>query len=241
MVSMVVTRDHAMNELDAKLLPCRLVDFATIFSYMWYRDFPLHPTFREQAQRADWTTHIGISVRSTADLMGLFTHFESGGRTDAILRTNQGNPIAALEWEWNAIHQGDSAVNEFEKLRARCGSSEFRGLEFACLIGYARDDRVSRRRKLREFDRVVDYRQLSLDVRVDYQLRWAPDSDYCETDFPPLLIIIIHYCEVRTERVFHWMTIDAIKDGNFTRLRTQRAYPWDVNDSRWSGQVNEKR
>jgi hypothetical protein len=62
-----------------------LTDFATIFAHMWYRDFPLQASLREKAQRADWTTHISIAVRSTADLMGLFTSFESGGRTDALL------------------------------------------------------------------------------------------------------------------------------------------------------------
>src|ERR1700720_2681382 len=82
-------------------------DFATIFSHMWYRDFPLQPSLRDKAQRADWTTHIGITVRSTADLMGLFTRFESGGRTDAVLKENQGKSVAVCEWEWDGFHHGD--------------------------------------------------------------------------------------------------------------------------------------
>jgi hypothetical protein len=82
-----------------------LSDFATIFAHMWYRDFPLQRSLREKAQRADWTTHIGIAVRSTADLMGLFTCFESGVRTDAVLRDTNG-VVAALEWEWAALHSG---------------------------------------------------------------------------------------------------------------------------------------
>src|SRR5947209_12537793 len=91
-----------------------LTDFATIFAHMWYRDFPLQRSLREKAQRADWTTHIGIAVRSTADLLGLFTHFESGGRTDAVLRDTKG-AVAVLEWEWAALHRGDDVITEFEK------------------------------------------------------------------------------------------------------------------------------
>ena len=72
-----------------------VADFVTIFSHMWYRDFPLQYSVREKAQRADWTTHIGITVRSTADLMALFTHFEGGGRTDALLRGRE-KVVAAL-------------------------------------------------------------------------------------------------------------------------------------------------
>src|SRR6516165_7808377 len=90
-----------------------LTDFATILAYMWYRDFPLLHSVREKAQRADWTTHIGITVRSTADLMGLFTCFESGGRTDAVLRDRNKMPVAALEWEWAALHRGKTIINEF--------------------------------------------------------------------------------------------------------------------------------
>ena len=87
-----------------------LTDFATLYSHMWYRDFPLHPSVRDKAERADWTIHIGITVRSIADLMGLFTHFESGQRTDAILRGNRNEAMAALEWEWNNLPDGDELL-----------------------------------------------------------------------------------------------------------------------------------
>src|SRR5438105_4699384 len=104
----------------------RLADFATIFAHMWYRDFPLCSGW-ERAQRADWTTHIGIAVRSTADLMGLFTCFESGVRTDALLRDSARHDVAALEWEWNALHSGK--VSEFEKLKKVCEDPKYKGLE----------------------------------------------------------------------------------------------------------------
>src|SRR5689334_8195004 len=110
-----------------------LTDFATIFAHLWYRDFPLQRPFREKAQRADWTTHIGITVRSTADLMGLFTHFESGGRTDAVLCGNKSNLVAVLEWEWAALHRGDTVVTEFDKLKNRCAEPNFQDVCFAGL------------------------------------------------------------------------------------------------------------
>lgn len=102
--------------------PRLLRDFATIYSQMWYRDFPLQrgPAEKKDVQRADWNTHIGVAVRSTADLLGLFTRFESGGRTDAVLRENDGRTVAMLEWEWTAIHWGDEKIDEIDKLKKNC-------------------------------------------------------------------------------------------------------------------------
>jgi hypothetical protein len=109
--------------------PRRLQDFATLYSYLWYRDFPVgEGGDHDVAQRADWTIHIGVVVRACADLMGLFARFESGGRTDAVLRDRR-EEIAAVEWEW--LPTGTSQANELEKLRERT-----RG-EFGVLITYA--------------------------------------------------------------------------------------------------------
>jgi hypothetical protein len=74
-------------------------DFATLFAYMWYRDFPIQKSSQQNVQRADWTMHLGIAVRAVADLMGLFTYFESGSRTDTVLKNNNGDFVAAVEWE----------------------------------------------------------------------------------------------------------------------------------------------
>ena len=61
-------------------------DFATLFQYIWHRDYPLSPT-ANGARRADWTIHIGMVVRRIADLMGLIPRFEHGSRKDALLRS----------------------------------------------------------------------------------------------------------------------------------------------------------
>jgi hypothetical protein len=197
-----------------------LSDFATIFAHMWYRDFPLQQGVREKAQRADWTTHIGVAVRSTADLMGLFTHFESGRRTDAVLRDNMGSVVAALEWEWAALHRGDTIVNEFNKLQERCGAEDFKGVQFAGLIAYARESSAKGR---------SDYTERWNAVLEDYTVRW-------HKALPPLLLVAVHFQWQGKPigRQFTTMTIDEIAGGKRDRIREQQAYPWDVCGSRWT-------
>ena len=68
-------------------------DFATLFQYFWHRDFPIDQRTTGD-RRTDWTIHIGVVVRSLADLMGLVTRFERGGRKDAVLRSTEGDEIA---------------------------------------------------------------------------------------------------------------------------------------------------
>ena len=75
-------------------------DFISIFNAFWYRDFPLAKDFKEIGTRAEWTIHLGVCTRATSDLLGYFTYFESGGRTDAVIKDNNEETIANLEWEW---------------------------------------------------------------------------------------------------------------------------------------------
>jgi hypothetical protein len=194
-----------------------LEDFATIFAHMWYRDFPLQHSVREKAQRADWTTHIGIAVRSTADLMGLFTCFESGVRTDAVLRDNSKGAVAALEWEWAALHSGK--VNEFKKLVTLCGDSRFKGLRFAGLVVYGRKGGTN-------------YTERTEKVLDEYEKSWSGQ-------LPPLLLVVIYFQgigkhESRQRREFKDMEIFEIVGGSRKLLRQQPACPWDVHGSRWA-------
>lgn len=78
-----------------------MLDFVSIFNAFWYRDFPLSKDYKINATRAEWTIHLGVCTRSTADLLGYFTHFESGGRSDAVIKDNKDNVIANIEWEWS--------------------------------------------------------------------------------------------------------------------------------------------
>ncbi|QXI31160.1 hypothetical protein [Pseudomonas vanderleydeniana] len=91
-----------------------LNDFSTLFAYCWYRDFPLDNTYRDMGSTSDWNIHTGLTVRRVADLMGYYAHFESGGRTDAVIRDSQNSPVLFAEWEW--CSPCENSINEPEKL-----------------------------------------------------------------------------------------------------------------------------
>lgn len=197
----------------AKAIPTRdhlwLNDFATLFAHEWYRDFPMHPRHRPKPRRPDWTRHIAGTVRTAADIMGLFTHFESVNRIDAVLRDNKSATIAALEWEWLALHNGK--LNEFTKLMSNCwGNERLKGIQFACLIGYARKGTAAA---------VLD----------NFTAGWIGDG------LPPLLLVAIHF-EWKGRKIgrrFSDMTMVEITGGKRRTLREQPAYPWEVAASRW--------
>jgi hypothetical protein len=187
-----------------------LSDFATIFAWRWYRDFPKVPPHREMFQRADATIHIGITVRGAADLMGLFAHFESGGRTDCILRDNSGAAVAGVEWEWQPLDErGDinEAVNEIGKLSGLPDKPKCKGMRFVAFIGYVREENAAT-------------------AVEQVQRRWTASS--------PLLLVLVHYRRGPKRRAFTVMTLDQIEGGkDLIHLRRQMAYPWDVKGSRW--------
>lgn len=108
-------------------------DFVTLFNTLWYRDFPVTPRLEENGTRAVWTTHIASVVKQCADLMGLFTCFESGGRTDAVIQTAQRKNWAKIEWEWSQPRS--DKVNEFDKLANAANEAEL-----MAYVGYSREE-----------------------------------------------------------------------------------------------------
>jgi len=116
-------------------------DFATLFQYFWHRDFPIDQK-ATGARRVDWTIHIGIVVRNIADLMGLVTRFERGGRKDAVLRSTDGDEVA-IEWEWGGVWG-----NELEKLRLHevwsKDKASKRLLEYTVLITYTHTPNIEK-------------------------------------------------------------------------------------------------
>lgn len=99
----------------------------TLFNVLWYRDFPLTKEHKENGTRAEWTTHISICTRTAADLLGYFTYFEHGNRTDAVIKDNRENIISNLEWEWSEPRFREK-VNEIRQLhekREECDFSVF--------------------------------------------------------------------------------------------------------------------
>ena len=190
-------------------------DFATLFQYIWHRDFPMDES-AIGARRTDWTIHIGIAVRSIGDLMGLATRFERGGRKDAILRSRDGDEIA-VEWEWNGVWGG----NELQKLkdhkvwRSGWGSGRMEDkLKYGVLITYTHTPYIAR---------VHEH------VRKEWQgARW------------PLLLILIDLEESKKfpmGKDFKNLNMSAFDSGGHRILRVAPAFPWNVESSRWSFQT----
>ncbi len=198
-------------------------DFATLFQYFWYRDFPLDAIKAVGAERVDWTIHIGVVVRKIADLMGLVTRFEEGGRKDAILRSTDGDEIA-VEWEWNGVF---GKANELDKLEghpvwSKQKDSE-RLLKYAVLITYTHPENIQR-----VYDRVVE--------------KWGRAQW-------PLLLILIDLNEVpKSQFTMHkeFQNIQMSIFSNSTKverkeLRSARAFPWEVAGTTWSYRLKNER
>jgi len=194
-------------------------DFATLFQYFWYRDFPMDAKKATGAGRVDWTIHIGVVVRNIADLMGLVTRFERGGRKDAILRSTDGDEVA-IEWEWEDILGKDGKLkgNELGKLKCHKVWSKDKNrerlLNYAVLITYTHTPNI---------EKVYNH------VMQKWQgARW------------PLLLILINRVESRKfgmRRDFKNIQMSIFNEGEEVERRELRvvpAFPWEVYGTRWS-------
>lgn len=188
-------------------------DFATLFQYFWYRDFPIDQK-AIGAHRVDWTIHIGVVVRNVADLMGLVTRFEAGGRKDAVLRSADGDEVA-IEWEWSGVL---GKANELEKLKeheVRPKGKE--RLKYAVLITYTHTYNI---------DEVYE--------RVRAKWKEAPEAPW------PLLLILIDLIKVpkskfTTGKEFKNIQMSVFDNGKRMELRPAiPALPWKVPKTRWS-------
>lgn len=191
-------------------------DFATLFQYLWYHDFPMDAKMAVGARRVDWTIHIGVIVRKIADLMGLVTRFEEGGRTDAMLRSTIGDEIAA-EWEWGGVL---GKANELGKLESHSVWSKQedneRLLKYAVLITYTHRENIQR-----VYDRVVE--------------KWGKAQW-------PLLLILIDLNEVSKSKFtmrkeFNNIQMSVFNNGEKVErkeLRKAPAFPWEVHGTTWS-------
>jgi hypothetical protein len=182
-------------------------DFATLFQYFWHKDFPIDP-LSPGAKRTDWTIHIGIIVRSIADLIGLVARFEAGSRKDAVLRSKEGDEIA-IEWEWQGVWG-----NELEKLRTHKGWSPIKGitkpLKYGVLISYAHTSNINKDCK-----------------HIEEQWGTAPW---------PLLLILVDTEKTkkyRSGREFKNIQMFIFDKDGYRKIREAPAIPWHVERTRW--------
>ena len=203
-----------------------LEDFATLFQYFWYRDFPMDAKKATGAGRVDWTIHIGVVVRNIADLMGLVTRFEEGGRKDAILRSTDGDEIA-IEWEWEDILGKDGKLkgNELRKLQNRkvWRRNDKEGLKYAVLITYTK---MSGEETEQVYDNWVKVKVYDEVVKV-----WKKGTLW------PLLFILIDFGKfemLSSRRGFKKIRMSVFHEGKYIELRSAPAFPWEVAGTTWS-------
>jgi hypothetical protein len=186
-------------------------DFATLFQYFWHRDFPMDQR-SVGAKRTDWTIHIGVVVRGIADLMGLVTRFERGGRKDVVLRSTEGDEIA-IEWEWGGVWGNELAKLKLHQTWSKDKDSE-RLLKYAVLITYTHTPNI---------EKVYEH------VTKEWEgARW------------PLLLILIDLEESRkfsSGKEFKNISMSVFDSGGQRRLSVVPAFPWNIGGSRWSVQI----
>jgi len=179
-----------------------LEDFATLFQYLWYRDFPIDQ-ISTGAKRTDWTIHIGVVVRSIADLMGFVARFESGGRKDAMLRSRDGDEFA-IEWEWGGVWG-----NELEKLKSprKIWRKEPR---CAVLITYTHTPYIDK-------------------VYAHVAKNW----EGAKWPLLLVLIDLEESGKFATGKEFENIQMSVFDSNGRSELRTAPAYPWKVIGTRW--------
>lgn len=182
-------------------------DFATLYQYCWYRDFPIDQK-AIGAKRTDWTIHIGIVVHNVADLLGYVTRYERRGRTDAVLRGVAGDEIA-IEWEWGGVWG-----NELEKLKNHeVVRTDAKPLRFACLITYTHTPNIET-------------------VHNHVMRSWEGAS----WPLLLILVDVVDVSKSKLPigKEFNNLQMSVFDKGKRTELRASPALPWHVTGTRWS-------
>ena len=191
-------------------------DFAALFQYLWYRDFPIDE-ISIGAHRADWTHHIGIVVHNIANLFGFMARFETGGKTDAVLRSRDGDEIA-LEWEWGDVQSELNGLRSREAWHPKEVSEKT--LKYAVLVTYESE---------RESGRVLK--------QVEGEWWKEPRPSY------PLLLVLVSFKGVKrkefsSKRAFSSVTMFLFDKDGTKPLRSAPAFPRKVRGTRWSTDSN---
>ena len=206
-------------------------DFCVLFNLLWYRNFPIDRRSLDIGKRATWNIHVTKTVGEVASILGLYAAFESGGRTDCVMRNGMGLPMAYIEWEWSEpversrveMPDGQSArnkrePNELEKLRdvvsARAASAA-EELPQCVYIGYVAA-KGGGTGNLEAAERFL-------------QKEWKGTVE-------PLTAILITYSRDRERRVFSQLRTYVVAPGgaSIKLYSTRPALPWEVPGTRWA-------
>ena len=186
-------------------------DFATLFQYIWHRDFPMDQK-STGARRSDWTIHTGIVVRNIADLMGFVIRFESGKKKDAVMRNTE-QDVIALEWEWEGVWGNE--IEKLKKHKIRSFDKNSEGLlKYAVFITYTHTPNIKK-----VYSSVMD--------------KWK-GAKY------PLLLILIDVEESKkffSHKEFINIQTSLFNKGKRIDLRGAPAFPWKVYGTRWSREL----
>ena len=184
-------------------------DFVALYNALWYRDFPVTPNRQDINRRALWTTHIASTVKQTADLLGLFTCFETGGKTDAVIEDADGRKWAKVEWEWIQPHS--EGVNEIDKLAAAVDEADT-----FIFIGYSRSDNSNHS-----------------EMNIEKITKIWGDID------KPLIAILVKFSREYGKRRFQTLETHLIQRGKHKKLREQPALPWEATGTKWAVQTEQ--
>lgn len=184
-------------------------DFVALYNALWYRDFPVTPNRQDINRRALWTTHIASTVKQSADLLGLFTCFETGGKTDAVIEDATGRKWAKVEWEWIQPHS--EGVNEIDKLAAAVDEADT-----FIFIGYSRSDNSN-------------HSEMNIEKIT---------KTWCDID-KPLIAILVTFSRENGRRRFQRLETHLIQRGKHKKLREQPALPWEAAGTKWAVQTEQ--
>jgi len=178
-------------------------DFVALYNALWYRDFPITLSRTNISRRALWTTHIASTVKQCADILGLFTCFETGGKTDAVIEDASGKKWAKIEWEWDQPHA--DKVNEIEKLAKAVDQADT-----FIFIGYSRVDEP-------------DHSDMNIAKIIEI---WGKTNK-------PLICFLITFSRPHGKRKFEKLETHLVQNGKYRLLRGQPALPWEAKGTKW--------
>ncbi len=133
----------------------------------------------------------------------LFTCFETGGKTDAVVEDAVGRKWAKIEWEWIQPHA--DGVNEIEKL-----SSAIDEADTFIFIGYSRSDEP-------------DHSAMNI---AKILKTWGDIEK-------PLIVFLVTFSREHGRRRFEKLQTHLIQRGNHRKLREQPALPWEALGTKW--------